>query len=209
MSVVRRISAAVTALAATAVVLVALAPSASAQPQAPGRAAGSAPPAAAVVSSTSAPTAAAALAASTSVPCSSIRQIGDKKVVSDLGMSAFTVRQYIGWCSDSRGSAWMNFASVYVWDQYHVRGFAYRSYAGVAVRGEQEPRGFTVSANRQQLTPVLRQPGLGRIDGPSCQPHCCLLRPASCSRPRPGSRQCVAQSAVSSLARSRNRARPR
>ena len=51
----------------------------------------------------------------------------------------------------------MNFASVYVWDQYHARGFAYRSNAGVAVRGEPEARGFTVSANRQQLsysTPV-------------------------------------------------------
>jgi hypothetical protein len=51
----------------------------------------------------------------------------------------------------------MNFASVYVWDQYQVRGFAYRSYSGVAVRGEPETRGFTASANRQQLsysTPV-------------------------------------------------------
>jgi hypothetical protein len=94
---------------------------------------------------------------SASPPCSSVRQIGDRKVVSDLGMSAFTVRQYIGWCHDARGSAWMNFASVYVWDQYHVRGFAYRSYAGVAVRGEPETRGFVSSANRQQLsysTPV-------------------------------------------------------
>jgi hypothetical protein len=101
--------------------------------------------------------AASAASTSASPPCSSVRQIGDRKVVSDLGMSAFTVRQYIGWCSDSRGSAWMNFASVYVWDQYHVRGFAYRSYSGVAVRGEPETRGFTASANRQQLsysTPV-------------------------------------------------------
>ena len=101
--------------------------------------------------------AASAASTSASQPCSSVRQIGDRKVVSDLGMSAFTVRQYIGWCTDSRGSAWMNFASVYVWDQYHVRGFAYRSYSGVAVRGEPETRGFTASANRQQLsysTPV-------------------------------------------------------
>lgn len=95
--------------------------------------------------------------ASASAPCSSVRQIGDRKVVSDLGMSAFTVRQFIGWCADASGSAWMNFASVYVWDQYHNRGFAYRSYAGVAVRGEPETRGFTAGANRQQLsysTPV-------------------------------------------------------
>jgi len=101
--------------------------------------------------------AASAASTSASQPCSSVRQIGDRKVVSDLGMSAFTVRQYVGWCSDSRGSAWMNFASVYVWDQYHVRGFAYRSYSGVAVRGEPETGGFTASANRQQLsysTPV-------------------------------------------------------
>ena len=101
----------------------------------------------------------AASAASTgaSPPCSSVRQIGDRKVVSDLGMSAFTVRQYVGWCRDARGSAWMNFTSVYVWDQYHVRGFAYRSLAGVGVRGEPEARGFTTGATRQQLsysTPV-------------------------------------------------------
>ncbi|WP_256796082.1 hypothetical protein [Terrabacter sp. Ter38] len=101
--------------------------------------------------------AASAASTSASQPCSSVRQIGDRKVVSDLGMSAFTVRQYVGWCRDARGSAWMNFTSVYVWDQYHVRGFAYRSLAGVAVRGEPETRGFTTGATRQQLsysTPV-------------------------------------------------------
>jgi hypothetical protein len=86
------------------------------------------------------------------VPCSSISQLGDKKVVSDLGMQAFTVRQYIGWCSDSRGSAWMNFASVYVWDQYHDRGFAYRVNSGIVVRGEPEARGFATSGNRQQTS---------------------------------------------------------
>lgn len=90
--------------------------------------------------------------ATTSPPCSSVRQIGDKKVVADLGISAFTVRQLIGWCRDSRGAAWMNFTSVYVWDQYHARGTAYRSMAGVAVRGEVEPRGFTTGALRQQLS---------------------------------------------------------
>ena len=141
MSVLHRISAAVTTLAASAGLLVALAPGASAQPQAASRAVPTA--------SIAAP---AATTSSTSVPCSSTRQIGAKKVVADLGMSAFTVRQYIGWCSDSRGSAWMNFASVYVWDQYRARGFAYRSYAGVAVRGDLETRGFTSSANRQQLS---------------------------------------------------------
>ena len=84
--------------------------------------------------------AASAASTSASPPCSSVRQIGDRKVV-----------------SDARGSAWMNFTSVYVWDQYHVRGFAYRSLAGVAVRGEPEARGFTTGASRQQLsysTPV-------------------------------------------------------
>jgi hypothetical protein len=115
--------------------------------------------AASTTSSTSSTSSTVAVAAvsSTSVPCSSVRQIGDRKVVSDLGMSAFTVRQFIGWCTDASGSAWMNFASVYVWDQYHDRGFAYRSYAGIAVRGEPETRGFTASATRQQLsysTPV-------------------------------------------------------
>ena len=132
MSPLHRLGTAVAAVLSAAVVLVALAPAASA-------AAATAP------SSTSS-------TSSTSVPCGSVRQIGEKKVVSDLGMSAFTVRQYIGWCRDSRGSAWMNFASVYVWDQYHARGLAYRSYAGVAVRGEPETRGFTTSANRQQLS---------------------------------------------------------
>lgn len=133
MSPLHRLGTAVAAVLSAAVVLVALAPAASADP------------AATAPSSTSS-------TSSTSVPCGSVRQIGEKKVVSDLGMSAFTVRQYIGWCRDSRGSAWMNFASVYVWDQYHARGFAYRAYAGVAVRGEPETRGFTTGANRQQLT---------------------------------------------------------
>ena len=67
-------------------------------------------------------------------------------------MQAFTVRQFIGWCSDSRGSGWMNFASVYVWDQYHVRGFSYRVMSGVVVQGEPEARGFATSANRQQTS---------------------------------------------------------
>jgi hypothetical protein len=133
MSPLHRLRTAVAAVLSATVVLVALAPAATAAP------------AATTASSTLS-------TSSTSAPCGSVRQLGEKKVVSDLGMSAFTVRQYIGWCSDSRGSAWMNFASVYVWDQYHARGFAYRAYAGVAVRGEPETRGFTTGANRQQLT---------------------------------------------------------
>jgi hypothetical protein len=140
MSPLHRLVMTLTALVAAVTISVGLAPAASAAAAAaPGAPAASAAP------------------TSASQPCSSVRQIGDRKVVSDLGMSAFTVRQYIGWCSDARGSAWMNFASVYVWDQYHVRGFAYRSYAGIAVRSEPETRGFTSSANRQQLsysTPV-------------------------------------------------------
>ena len=142
MSPLHRLGAAVATLLASTVVAVALASSASAAPVV--RSASSSPPAATVSATSTVSTA--------SVPCSSVRQIGDKKVVSDLGMSAFTVRQYIGWCRDAAGSAWMNFASVYVWDQYHARGFAYRSSAGVAVRGEPETRGFTTSANRQQLS---------------------------------------------------------
>jgi hypothetical protein len=133
MSPLHRLGTAVAAVLSATVVLVAPAPAATAAP------------AATTASSTLS-------TSSTSAPCGSVRQLGEKKVVSDLGMSAFTVRQYIGWCSDSRGSAWMNFASVYVWDQYHARGFAYRASAGVAVRGEPETRGFTTGANRQQLT---------------------------------------------------------
>ncbi|WP_323099449.1 hypothetical protein [Intrasporangium sp. YIM S08009] len=86
------------------------------------------------------------------VPCSSVSELGTKTIVPDLGMSAFTVRQYKGWCTDSRGSAWMNFASVYVWEQYHARGFAYRAMVGVAVRGEPETRGFVTGGNRVRTT---------------------------------------------------------
>ena len=145
MSPLHRLATTLAALVAAATIAVTMAPAASAASVA------------SAAHAASAPGATVTAVASASQPCSGVRQIGDKKVVSDLGMSAFTVRQFIGWCSDSRGSAWMNFASVYVWDQYHVRGFAYRSYAGVAVRGEPETRGFTASANRQQLsysTPV-------------------------------------------------------
>lgn len=133
MSPLHRLGAAVAALFCAAALLVTLAPAADA-------------------ASATSMSPSASSTSSASVPCGSVRQIGEKKVVSDLGMSAFTVRQYIGWCRDSRGSAWMNFASVYVWDQYHDRGFAYRSYSGVAVRGEPETRGFTASAVRQQLS---------------------------------------------------------
>lgn len=49
------------------------------------------------------------------VSCTNVVQIGTKKVVADRGMNAFTVRQYKGYCRDAKGSAWMNFASVYVW----------------------------------------------------------------------------------------------
>lgn len=66
-------------------------------------------------------------------------------------MQAFTVRQFKGWCTDARGSAWMNYSSTYVWSQYHARGFAYRAYAGVAVRGQDEPEGFVLGPNRQRL----------------------------------------------------------
>lgn len=110
----------------------------------------SAPPA---QSAQSAPTTPVAqpLAASVS-SCSSVRQIGTKKVVQDKGMSAFTVRQYLGWCSDANGSAWMNYASVYVWSQYHALGFSYRAQVGILVQGESEARGYVVGANRSRLT---------------------------------------------------------
>jgi hypothetical protein len=168
MSALHRTLTALAAAAATAFVTFAptTAASASASASASSGRAGATSPTAPTGTTVPAPTASGATAvvasavaavSSTSVPCTSVRQLGDRKVVADLGMSAFTVRQYIGWCSDTSGSAWMNFASVYVWDQYHARGFSYRSYAGIAVRGEPETRGFTVSANRQQLsysTPV-------------------------------------------------------
>lgn len=67
-------------------------------------------------------------------------------------MSAFTVRQYKGYCRTSSGSGWRNFASVYVWQQYHARGFDYRAYAGIAERGNFHTLGFVVGGNRQQLT---------------------------------------------------------
>ena len=45
------------------------------------------------------------------------------------------MRQYIGWCWDSGGSAWMNFSSLYVWAQYHALGFGYRAQTGIVVGG--------------------------------------------------------------------------
>ncbi|MGW5239900.1 hypothetical protein ACWEOW_13285 [Monashia sp. NPDC004114] len=155
----------------------AVAPATAAPTAAPiaARAAATTAPTTTATSATMAPAPAAGPAAALAVeaavvPCSHISQIGDKKVVSDLGMQAFTVRQFIGWCSDSRGQAWMNFSSVYVWDQYHNRGFSYWVYSGVVVRGEPEARGFSTSANRQQTsysTPVrttqLCTQGWGKI----------------------------------------------
>lgn len=106
-----------------------------------------------------APAASAAPASTTSVTTSttacratSVHQIGTKKVVWDKGMAAFTVRQYLGYCQDSRGWAWMNFASVYVWQHYHARAFGYRAQVGIAVKGEQETRGYVIGPNRQRLT---------------------------------------------------------
>jgi hypothetical protein len=97
-------------------------------------------------------TTAEATEASTNVNCSSIRELGNSKVVRDKGMNAFTVRQYIGWCWDSSGSAWMNFSSVYVWAQYHALGFGYRAQTGIVVGGGGDTRGYTVGGNRQRLT---------------------------------------------------------
>lgn len=124
--------------------------------------AASASPAAATAAATAAPAAtpAGASAAPTSdvttnltkVNCSSIRELGSSKVVRDKGMNAFTVRQYIGWCWDSAGSAWMNFSSVFVWEQYHALGFGYRAQAGVVVGGGGDTRGYVVGGNRQRTT---------------------------------------------------------
>ncbi|GAA6527874.1 hypothetical protein IDVR_36740 [Intrasporangium sp. DVR] len=89
---------------------------------------------------------------SAGVNCSDVRELGTARVVRDKGMNAFTVRQYIGWCWDASGSAWMNFASVYVWAQYHALGFGYRAQAGIVVGGGSDTRGYTVGDNRQRLT---------------------------------------------------------
>lgn len=88
----------------------------------------------------------------TKVNCSNIRELGSSRVVRDKGMNAFTVRQYIGWCWDSGGSAWMNFSSVYVWEQYHALGFGYRAQTGIVVGGGGDTRGYAVGDNRQRLT---------------------------------------------------------
>jgi len=171
----RRTLVALAGLALTAGIVIAAPAAATAKPASATAkpAAATAKPAAATAPATSprSVTLQPGVATSTAVvPCSNISQIGDKRVVSDLGMQAFTVRQFIGWCSDTRGSAWMNFSSVYVWDQYHKRGFAYRVNSGVVVRGEFDARGFSTSANRQQTsysTPVrttqLCTQGWGKI----------------------------------------------
>ena len=115
------------------------------------------PPAAASRSAATAPALTSTDDDSATVNCSSTRELGTSKVVRDKGMNAFTVRQYIGWCWDSGGSAWMNFASVYVWAQYHNLGFGYRAQAGIVVGGGGDTVGYTVGGNRQRLvysTPV-------------------------------------------------------
>ena len=86
------------------------------------------------------------------VACTKVSELGTKKVVADLGMSAFTVRQYKGYCRDAKGSAWMNFASVYVWQQYHARGLAYRALVGIALEPGTEIVGYDFGADRQRLT---------------------------------------------------------
>ncbi|MEP7331609.1 MAG: hypothetical protein ABI692_05925 [Terracoccus sp.] len=46
-----------------------------------------------------------------------------------------------------------DFASVYVWQQYHARGFGYGALVGIAMsRNHQESEGFIAGANRQWLT---------------------------------------------------------
>ena len=124
---------------------------------APGTAA-SASPAAATAAAEAAPAGSSAAPTSgmttnlTKVNCSNIRELGSSKVVRDKGMNAFTVRQHIGWCWDSAGSAWMNFSSVYVWEQYHALGFGYRAQTGIVVGGGGDTRGYAVGDNRQRLT---------------------------------------------------------
>ena len=108
------------------------------------------------------------------VPCTKVTELGTKKVVADLGMSAFTVRQYKGYCRDAKGSAWMNFASVYVWQQYHARGFAYSAVAALSLTpSSDDVWGLVVGGNRQRLTYSTPErtitrctQGLGRIVRP-------------------------------------------
>lgn len=150
-----------------ALLVAAIAPSTSASAAPPASRAGSAPTAVttaptaldAGATASAKPTATAPLVAAADVTtnlsrvnCSNIRELGSSRVVRDKGMNAFTVRQYIGWCWDSSGSAWMNFSSVYVWAQYHALGFSYRAQAGVVVGGGGTTRGYAVGANRQRLT---------------------------------------------------------
>ena len=77
-------------------------------------------------------------------------------------MQAFTVRQYIGYCSTSTGSGWRNFASVYVWKQYHDLGLDYRAYAGIAVSGEYEAWGFIGGGDRQRFMYSVPEPSVKR-----------------------------------------------
>lgn len=94
---------------------------------------------------------AAAITAGGGATCTNVRELGTKKVVVDRGMSAFTVRQYIGWCKTSNGTGWRNFASTYVWDQYHRLGLSYRAISGIAVTTHSETEGFVVGSVRQRL----------------------------------------------------------
>lgn len=87
-----------------------------------------------------------------SVSCTQERELGTKKVLRDKGMDAMTVRQYIGWCRDSRGWAWMNYTEAYVWAQYANLGFGYQAQVGVLVSGQNEVAGYVSGANRARTT---------------------------------------------------------
>lgn len=89
--------------------------------------------------------------------CTNVSEVGAKSVVRDGGIEAFTIRQYVGTCTDAKGTDIMGFASVYVWRQFHDKGTTYQAVAGLDVTAGQSAQGIVTGPSRQRLvysTPV-------------------------------------------------------
>ncbi|KGN34405.1 hypothetical protein N802_12530 [Knoellia sinensis KCTC 19936] len=78
--------------------------------------------------------------------CTNITQIGAKDTASAAGVTALTVRQYKAVCNGS----WKNFANIFVWEQFHAKGFAYNASAGVLVADSTSASGWREGVNRDR-----------------------------------------------------------
>lgn len=67
--------------------------------------------------------------------CTQVRELGTKAVGRIDGMNAFTVRQYIGWCTSPTGPGWRNYATTYVWKQYRDTHRGWVAQAAIQATG--------------------------------------------------------------------------